>query len=241
MRDGVTARAGRSTRATSARSRLRTGCGPTHSSGSGWPAWTSAPLTYWKSPVEDEEMTYAEMSRLADIIQRSGGQPDKLLVKKEQRVAIPIATLIIILFGTPLATSSKRGGSAYGIGVSLGSTLLYLLLLKVAGGFGASGALPPLLGGVAAQPVLFLCRRRDPACTRANLSGRCGVRGRSRRRAPRLPPPEPVRVTRPLSFLVHAYAKAHLPPCVPRWDPDPAGRWTPPQPQPRTRWSLKRS
>jgi len=96
-----------------------------------------------EEPREDEEMTYKEMSRLADIIQRSGGQPHKLLVKKEQKLAIPIATLIIILFGTPLATSSKRGGTAYGVGVSLGSTLLYLLLLKVSAGFGASGAIGP--------------------------------------------------------------------------------------------------
>jgi len=96
-----------------------------------------------EEPREDEEMTYEEISRLADIIQRSGGQPHKLLVKKEQKLAIPIATLIIILFGTPLATSSKRGGTAYGVGVSLGSTLLYLLLLKVSAGFGASGSIGP--------------------------------------------------------------------------------------------------
>jgi lipopolysaccharide export system permease protein len=95
-----------------------------------------------ESPREDEEMTYAEIKKLAEFIQRSGGEPHKLLVKQQQKLAIPIATLIIILFGLPLATSSKRGGTAYGVGVSLGSTLLYLLLLKIAGGFGASGALP---------------------------------------------------------------------------------------------------
>ncbi len=102
-----------------------------------------SPEDLLEEPREDEEMTYEEISRLADIIQRSGGQPHKLLVKKEQKLAIPIATLIIILFGTPLATSSKRGGTAYGVGVSLGSTLLYLLLLKVSAGFGASGSIGP--------------------------------------------------------------------------------------------------
>jgi lipopolysaccharide export system permease protein len=96
-----------------------------------------------EEPREHEEMTYVEIKQLASIIQRSGGEPHKLLVKQEQKLAIPIATLIIILFGAPLATSSKRGGTAYGVGVSLGSTLLYLLLLKITGGFGASGALPP--------------------------------------------------------------------------------------------------
>jgi lipopolysaccharide export system permease protein len=96
-----------------------------------------------EEPREHEEMTYAEIKQLSSIIQRSGGEPHKLLVKQEQKLAIPIATLIIILFGAPLATSSKRGGTAYGIGVSLGSTLLYLLLLRIAAGFGASGAIPP--------------------------------------------------------------------------------------------------
>lgn len=102
------------------------------------------PRELLEEPREEEEMTYAELGRLARIIQRSGGEPNKLLVKKEQKLSIPVATLIIILFGLPLATNSKRGGTAYGVGVSLGSTLLYLLLLKVAAGFGAGGALPPL-------------------------------------------------------------------------------------------------
>ena len=97
-----------------------------------------------ETPPEDEEMTYAEIGRLAGIIQRSGGTPYKLLVRKEQKLAIPVATLVIILFGAPLATTSKRGGATYGIGVALGTTLLYLLMFKIAGGFGASGAIDPV-------------------------------------------------------------------------------------------------
>lgn len=98
-----------------------------------------------ETPPKDEEMTYAEIGRLAQIIERSGGSPQELLVRKEQKLAIPVATLVIILFGAPLATSSKRGGAAYGIGIALGTTMLYLLMLKVAGGFGASGTIPPLV------------------------------------------------------------------------------------------------
>ena len=75
------------------------------------PSLEERPEDLLKEPREDEEMTYAEIEKLASIIQRSGGEPHKLLVKKEQKLAIPIATLIIILFGAPLATSSKRGGN----------------------------------------------------------------------------------------------------------------------------------
>ena len=61
-------------------------------------------------PNDEDEMTVAEIDRMAANISRSGGDPSRLLVKKEQRRAIAVATLVIILFGGPLATSSQRGG-----------------------------------------------------------------------------------------------------------------------------------
>jgi lipopolysaccharide export system permease protein len=105
---------------------------------------------------DEEEMTYAELDRQARMLERSGGNAAKLRVKREQKLAIPVATLVIILFGAPLATSAKRGGAAYGIGISLGSTILYLLLFKVAAGFGSSGAMPPLWAAWAPNVVFFV-------------------------------------------------------------------------------------
>lgn len=120
------------------------------------PGFTEKPDELLETPPEEEEMTYSEIGRLARIIQRSGGSPDKLLVRKEQKLAIPVATLVIILFGAPLATSSKRGGAAFGIGIALGTTLLYLLLLKVAGGFGSSGAIPAWVAAWTPNAVFFV-------------------------------------------------------------------------------------
>jgi lipopolysaccharide export system permease protein len=65
-------------------------------------------------------------------------------VDRQEKLAIPVATLVIILFGAPLATSTKRGGTAYGIGVALLSTILYMLLFRVSGAFGETGALDPI-------------------------------------------------------------------------------------------------
>lgn len=108
------------------------------------PALTESPPDLLEEPREEQEMTYDDLGRLARVIERSGGQASKLLVQRGQKISLPVATLIIILFGTPLATSTQRGGAAYGIGVSLGSTMLYLLLLKISAGFGAGNAIPPL-------------------------------------------------------------------------------------------------
>jgi len=105
--------------------------------------FTESPDDFLEEPRKPEEMTRDEMGRLADIILRSGGTPTKLLVDREEKIAIPVATLVIILFGAPLATSTKRGGTAYGIGVALLSTILYMLLFRISGAVGETGALDP--------------------------------------------------------------------------------------------------
>ena len=93
-----------------------------------------------EAPREPDEMTYAEIDHFADIIQRTGGNAKELLVKKEQKISLAVATLVVILFGGPLATSSNRGGAAYGIGVSLGTVILYLMMFKISGALGEAGA-----------------------------------------------------------------------------------------------------
>jgi lipopolysaccharide export system permease protein len=91
----------------------------------------------------EKELGYAELGRAIERLERAGARPLDLRVKQAQKLAIPAATLIIILFGAPLANSNARGGPAYGIGVSLGITIFYLLLFKISGAAGATGQLPP--------------------------------------------------------------------------------------------------
>ncbi len=103
--------------------------------------FTERPEDFLEDPKDPEEMTFQEMGRLADIMERSGNEPHKLRVDRQEKLAIPVATLVIILFGAPLATNTKRGGTAYGIGVALISTILYMLLFRISGAFGETGAL----------------------------------------------------------------------------------------------------
>jgi lipopolysaccharide export system permease protein len=92
---------------------------------------------------DPDQMRYGELGRLIQSLQRSGGNPLDLMVERHQKIAIPIAALVIILFGAPLANSAPRGGAAYGVGVSLAVTIIYLSLFKVAGAAGSTGAIPP--------------------------------------------------------------------------------------------------
>jgi lipopolysaccharide export system permease protein len=118
------------------------------------------------TPREVEELTYAEIGRAIERLERSGGQSLELRVERAQKISIPVATLIIILFGAPLANTSARGGPAYGIGISLGITIAYMMLLRLATAAGATGQLSPMLAAwlpnalVAAGALVLLTRVR---------------------------------------------------------------------------------
>lgn len=96
-------------------------------------------------PKEPEEMRYAELGRFIESMERSGAEPRELKVERAQKISIPMAILVIIIFGAPLASGSGRGGAAYGIGVSLAITIIYMMLFRIAGAVGNTGALEPML------------------------------------------------------------------------------------------------
>ncbi len=105
---------------------------------------------------DEDEMTRADINRLAANIERSGGDASQLYVEKYQRTAIAIATLIIVLFGAPLATSTQRGGATYGIGVALATTLLYLLLFNLTKAAGESGMMEPMMAAWSPNAIFLL-------------------------------------------------------------------------------------
>ncbi len=108
------------------------------------PQMRETPSDLLADPKNPEEMRYAEMARSIDAVERSGGSGLDLRVERSTRVALPLAILVIVLFGAPLSTSSKRGGAAFGIGISLAVTMVYLMMFKVGTAVGASGALHPV-------------------------------------------------------------------------------------------------
>lgn len=102
-----------------------------------------------------EEMRYRELERFIRTIERTGGDPSPFLVGLAQKVSLPVALFVIVLFGAPLATTSQRGGTAFGVGISLAVTMVYLMMFKVGEAVGSSGAVSPLVAAWAPN-ALFL-------------------------------------------------------------------------------------
>lgn len=97
------------------------------------------------SPKAPAEMDYRELGRFISALERSGSDVNGLRVERMLKIAIPVTCIVILLFGAPLATSTQRGGAAYGIGISLATTVVFLMLIQLMKAFGAKGFMPPEL------------------------------------------------------------------------------------------------
>ena len=113
------------------------------------------PLELLAQPKQPNEMRYNELGDFIETMRRSGAEPRDLEVDRAQKIAIPVATLIIILFAAPLANSSARGGPAYGIGISLAITVLYLMAFRLSAAAGATGTMPTAIAAWLPNMVLL--------------------------------------------------------------------------------------
>jgi lipopolysaccharide export system permease protein len=104
---------------------------------------TEKPIDLTNKPRSAEEMRFGELGRLIAALERSGADANVLRVKRMLKLAIPVTCLIIALFGAPLATSTQRGGAAWGIGVSLVTTIVFLLLIQLTQAIGGKALIPP--------------------------------------------------------------------------------------------------
>ena len=106
---------------------------------------TERPRDLMVTPRAPDDMDYRELGRFIRAMQRSGADVNTLRVTRMLKIAIPVTCVIILLFGAPLATSTQRGGTAYGVGLSLGTTILFLVLIQLTKAVGGKGLIPPEL------------------------------------------------------------------------------------------------
>jgi lipopolysaccharide export system permease protein len=104
---------------------------------------TERPVDMMAKPRSPQEMRFRDLTRFIGALERSGGDANLLRVERALKIAIPITCLVIALFGAPLATSTQRGGTAYGIGVSLATTVTFLMLIQLTKAIGGKALIDP--------------------------------------------------------------------------------------------------
>jgi lipopolysaccharide export system permease protein len=97
------------------------------------------------SSRDPQDMNFEELSRFIAALERSGGDANELRVERALKFAIPITCIVIALFGAPLATSTQRGGAAWGVGISLATTVVFLVMIQLTKAIGGKGIVSPEL------------------------------------------------------------------------------------------------
>jgi lipopolysaccharide export system permease protein len=118
-------------------------------------SFKQTPADLLAEPKAPDEMRYAELGRYIDALKRSGNDANKLMVDQALKLALPATCIIIALFGAPLAVTSHRAGAAVGVAISLGTTVIFLLLVQITKAVGSGGLINPVVAAWFPN-VLFL-------------------------------------------------------------------------------------
>jgi lipopolysaccharide export system permease protein len=104
-----------------------------------------------------EELEYRGYFELHDALVRKAGYPAVVLrpmrVELQQKLALPIACLIMGLLGVTFGLKSGRGGLLAGVGISLVLSFLYYVFYSITGAMGNQGYLAPWLAAWSANIV----------------------------------------------------------------------------------------
>src|SRR5690606_26498267 len=103
-----------------------------------------------------DEMTRRELRGHIELFQRSGIEVRAFVVDYHLKLALPFASFLFALTGSPLSLRSARSGRFYGITVSLVLSFLYFVLTSVSRSLGINGVLPTWVAAWL-PTVMFLC------------------------------------------------------------------------------------
>ena len=104
---------------------------------------TERPQQLTAAAKDPGDMGFKELGAYIKAMELSGADVNTLRVTRMLNITIPVTCLVILLFGAPLATSNQRGGAAYGVGVSLGTTIVFLMMIQLTKAIGGKGLIPP--------------------------------------------------------------------------------------------------
>lgn len=114
------------------------------------------PRDFARTERDVESMTLPAAAEYIDALQRSGaGGLGRTLVGFHAKLAYPLANLVLVLIGVPLAAVRRRGGQAVQIGLGLGIAFAYLAFQKIVEPFGYTGELAPALVAWLPHGVFF--------------------------------------------------------------------------------------
>ncbi|HAD83011.1 TPA: LPS export ABC transporter permease LptG [Candidatus Edwardsbacteria bacterium] len=107
--------------------------------------YEEAPASFSKRELLPDEMGFFELRQFIDRLKRSGNQVQQSVVDLYLKLSFPFANFIILLFGLPLLSNSRKGSTASGFAISLLTCFVFWGLLQTGRALGHSATLSPIL------------------------------------------------------------------------------------------------
>jgi lipopolysaccharide export system permease protein len=102
-----------------------------------------------------EEMNLTELKNTINNREKAGTDATNVLIEYYSRFSFPMASIIIVIFGLPIAVNKRKGGLAVQVGINILITFIYLSFMQISEAFGKNGAMNPLLTAWFAN-IIFL-------------------------------------------------------------------------------------
>lgn len=93
--------------------------------------------------TKPEELNAAELKEFISRLKSYGGETIKWEVELLAKTTQPIAAVVIVLFGAPLASVKRRGGTTLGFALSLFVCFIYFGFIQVGKVMGINGEIAP--------------------------------------------------------------------------------------------------
>ena len=103
-----------------------------------------------------EEMNFFELVDYIGRVRQAGGDPRGDLVELYLKIFFPLANLIMVLVGAPLAARNPRSGKSTSVGVAIFLAFLFFSMVRFGQTLGHKGALPPLAAAGMADLIYIL-------------------------------------------------------------------------------------
>jgi LPS export ABC transporter permease LptG/LPS export ABC transporter permease LptF len=100
---------------------------------------------YFDSEIRPpEQMRYGELKDYIRELKESGQAVPELQVELQNKIALPVTSLIMALVALPFAFRLGRQGALYGIGISIVLGIIFMGFFAFFSKLGEAGALPPI-------------------------------------------------------------------------------------------------
>ncbi|SMC38824.1 LptF/LptG family permease [Sporomusa malonica] len=103
------------------------------------------PKAISREQKKPDEMSMKELKQTIAVLKKEYAKTSNYEVELHQRVAIPMASFVFALIGTPLGLSPNRSSSSIGLGLSIIIIFMYYAVLTVSTALGQGGAIAPFI------------------------------------------------------------------------------------------------